>query len=448
MGLVISSIQEGLEQSDIQDLLDRVSLEQNVSILITDTDGGLLFKAGNSPNSIVFSLTQTELIEKMKTAEQNGGLYSEFVDASAQSDAAETGTLDKINYFGSQNSSHRLIFTSQYGVYVIFLDTSIRPPSIITDIIKGEMAYVAAIFLLLIIIMINILSKGVSKPIKRMRDEVLDLAFGNYDICFNIKGCSEILQLNSSLNHMVKQLSQLETMRQELIANISHDIRTPLAAIMGNCELMIDYPHERTAENIRSILDESAWLSELVSNMLKISKLRSTKDGLEITRFDLTNETEAILSRFQQLYNNEGFKIHFIYKQKAIVEADKMQISQVIYNFVNNAIKHSGADKTITVRQSYQDGEILMQIHNSGEGIAEDQLEYIWDRYYKGPNDRSDIGIGLGLSIVKSILEIHNSRFGVDSGKGDGSTFWFTMKPASSQSRYPLKHEPKPGRRK
>ena len=137
----------------------------------------------------------------------------------------------------------------------------------------------------------------------------------------------------------------------------------------------------------------------------------------------------ATLERYNKMKQQDHCILLFDYTADVFVFADRMKISQVLYNLINNAIHYTGEDKTVRIRQIANNSTVRVEISDSGDGIAPEMLDYIWDRYYKIDKEhkRAVIGTGLGLSIVKTILQMHNAQFGVQSEIGQGSTFWFEL---------------------
>lgn len=160
-------------------------------------------------------------------------------------------------------------------------------------------------FLCLTVLLVHLLSRGIARPVKRLSDAMIDLSLGNYNIHFDVGGCMEMLQLSETLNYKAGELRQLEKQRRNLIAEISHDLRTPLASIVAYCELLRDYPEERKPGSLQAILDEANWLSGLVNNLLQISKLQDNIESLDISSFGFTEELEHINS-FKPALAKEG----------------------------------------------------------------------------------------------------------------------------------------------
>ena len=199
--------------------------------------------------------------------------------------------------------------------------------------------------------------------------------------------------------------------------------------ITGYGEVMRDLPGENTPENIQIIIDEATRLSSLVNDLLDLSKLQSGSIKPQKSRFCLTDSIRDIFKRYSKLKEQDGYNIEFECGEDVFVVADELRISQVIYNLVNNAINYAGDDKTVIVTQIVKDNIVRIEVTDHGEGISPENLQYIWDRYYKVDKEhkRGVIGTGLGLSIVKGILDSHNAHYGVKSTLGKGSTFWFEL---------------------
>ena len=226
-------------------------------------------------------------------------------------------------------------------------------------------------------------------------------------------------------------------MQRELIANISHDLRTPLTMIGGYAEAMRDIPEEATPENLQIIIDETNRLSSMVNEVLDFSHLRTGKLELEQTDFNLTEEIREIVGRVSKMTAVDGYTVVFEETEDRFVHGDSKRISQVIYNLLGNALTYTGDDKTVRVSQKVIGSNVQVSVSDSGEGIPEADLPYIWDRYYRSRDNhrRAVIGSGLGLNICRGILEKHEAPYGVQSEIGQGTTFWFRLPAVSNQPK-------------
>ena len=203
--------------------------------------------------------------------------------------------------------------------------------------------------------------------------------------------------------------------------------------ISGYGEMMRDIPGENNAENVQVIIDEANRLTTLVNEILDVSKLQAGVQSLEVSVFDISAQVSEICERLRHLLKHE-FKIRLEQPGAVMVEGDSVKMTQVIYNLITNAVNYSTRRREIVVHQEVKDGVYRFAVQDFGAGIPEDMIPYVWDRYYRGSQShvRAKVGSGIGLSIVKGILQLHQAKFGVESKLGEGSTFWFELKTASA----------------
>ena len=215
------------------------------------------------------------------------------------------------------------------------------------------------------------------------------------------------------------------------MANVSHDLKTPLTMIKAYAEMARDLNkdnEEKRTDNLNVIIEESDRLNSLVNNILELSKSEKNMDTLTRENFSINELITKVLHRFDYL-TEEGYTLKFVSKKEYIIYADIQKIEQVIYNLVINAVNYTGKDKKVTVKIEENKGYIRVYVIDTGKGIAESDINLIWDKYYKNEKNhqRNKIGTGLGLSIVKNILIKHNYNYGVISTKGKGSKFYFDI---------------------
>ena len=207
--------------------------------------------------------------------------------------------------------------------------------------------------------------------------------------------------------------------------------------IGGYAEAMRDIPSENTPENMQIIMDETARLSTLVNEILDFSRLQTGTLAMNPQPMSLTDTVRAIVTRVGKLTEKDGYVIRFAPEENLTVVADETRIGQVVYNLLGNALTYTGKDKTVTLTQTLREGRVRLSVSDTGKGIAPEELPLIWNRYYRTQEShkRAVIGSGLGLSIVRNILEQHGAPYGVDSGDG-GTTFWFEL-PLAADEREP-----------
>ena len=327
------------------------------------------------------------------------------------------------------------IFEVDGAEYVIFQRTDITPLSAMISTLENQVVFIGTLLIIFTLILAAIMAKVITKPLEQVTEAAKSLAAGKYNTEFKGRGYREIDELSDTLNFAANELSQNDRLQKELISNISHDLRTPLTMIKGYSEVMRDIPEENTPENVQVIIDETARLTELVNDMLDLSKIQSGARLAEMREFCLTEVVRDTMFRYEKLTMQDEYKIEFKADRDVYVIADSTMILQVVYNLINNAINYTGEDKYVSVVQSVHDDVVRISVSDTGEGISEEQIPLIWERYYKidKVHRRATVGTGLGLSIVKGILEIHNATYGVSSILGKGSTFWFELKTSDSQ---------------
>ncbi len=328
----------------------------------------------------------------------------------------------------------RLINGGDGENYLIALNSELEPLSTTVSTLQTQFWMIALILLVGAVVLSWLISLNISRPIRQMNRAAKRLAQGYYDADFAVNGYREVVELSDSLTHASEELSKNDNLQKELIANISHDLRTPLTMIIGYSEVMRDLPGENTSENVQVIIDETQRLSNLVNDLLDLSKLQSGTRKMTLTRFDLTDLVRSTITRYEKLTQKDGYRVEFFYDHQVDVVADQTMILQVIYNLINNAINYTGEDKLVQVAQQLlPTGRVRISVTDTGAGIPADQIPLIWDRYYKidKVHRRAMVGTGLGLSIVKHILEQHETTYGVESKLSEGSTFWFELTPAT-----------------
>ncbi len=323
--------------------------------------------------------------------------------------------------------------------YLIVVESEITPVASTVDTIKVQLVMFTVFIIVISLIIALISAHFISKPIRKTTKNARQLALQNYDISFSGGNYKELCELNDTLTYSANELKKTDALQKELIANISHDLRTPLTMITGYSEVMRDIPQENTPENIQIIIDEANRLSQLVNDLLDISKLESGTIKMNNTVFNLTDCIKDIFKRYTKLIEQDNFNIVFEYDTEVYINADPLRISQVMYNLINNAINYCGDDRTVVVRQSIIDKKVCIEVIDHGEGIEEDKLPYIWDRYYKVDKEhkRAVVGTGLGLSIVKNILNQYKTQYGVKTKLSQGSDFWWQFDIAKKPDENP-----------
>ncbi|MBR6558401.1 MAG: HAMP domain-containing histidine kinase [Clostridia bacterium] len=427
-----STISKKMGDSRFEEIVKELAVDYEICVRIYRDDGKQTVSCDVLEDCVIHHTDSDTINSFFLEAKKNGGLsitamkregfkYTEFSDG-----LGDTIVLTNI------------ISGPDGRGYIVLLNANIAPVSATVNTLQSQLLWVSILTIMLGMVFAILMSRQISRPIAKLSRSAKTLAGGSYSVDFSVgEGCREVGELSDTLTYAAKELSKTDKMQKELIANISHDLRTPLTLIKGYGEVMRDIPGEMTPENMQVIIDETERLSSLVSDLVDMSKFQSGAPMLSTERFDLGETVLETMERYKKLTEKDGYILECDCESGLTVEADKTRILQVIYNLINNAVNYTGEDKKITVK-AYRDGDyVRVDVIDTGEGIEADKLALIWDRYYKidKVHRRAAVGTGLGLSIVKNILVLHGAEYGVDSVPGQGSTFWFAMKASKSDQK-------------
>lgn len=437
----LSHVETMSVDEDFSQAVDTIAESYDVCILVTDFEGKTLFSADKNMNCAIHKLPTGELVRIMEKAgdgevikiKNNIGLS--FDKDINNKDKRPNRFEDKMNMPPKDEYESLMlvkIITLNDGTQcAAFLNSIISPVSATVYTLRIQLIYISVIMVVIALVMAVVIAVKVSRPIININNSAKKMARGDYNIKYDVGSYKEISELSKTLNYTVSELKKTEDLQHELIANVSHDLRTPLTMITAYSEVMRDIPGENSPENVQVIIDEANRLTNLVNDMLDISKLQAGVDTLNAREYNLTSGIKSVIDRYAKLVEQDGYKVIFKYKEEDImVRADEFKIYQVLYNLVNNAINYTGPDKTVTIKQIVNGEIVRIEVTDTGDGIAEEELANVWERYYKADkkHKREVMGTGLGLSIVKNILKLHDAKYGVLSKVGEGSTFWFELK--------------------
>lgn len=281
-------------------------------------------------------------------------------------------------------------------------------------------------------ILMYILSKRITNPLKQMTQAARKIASGDWQNRLTYKGNDEVAVLADSFNHMIVTLENLEKMRRDFVANISHELRTPMTSINGFIEGILDgtIPEERQKEYLNIVKEEVKRLQRLVSDMLDIARMEAGDTKVNITVFDICETIRLSVIHLQQMIEDKNINFRASFEQESMqVKGDRDAIQRVVINLLHNAAKFTpeNGDISVTVRKVRGKAEII--VADTGEGISKEDLPYIFDRFHKADKSRSrdKTSVGLGLYIVKNTLKAHGEEIHVESEPGKGTVFSFTL---------------------
>lgn len=428
---ISTSIENALLNDDYvtqQDLnkITKINLDNNICTIIYNDRGDILYNADSLGDGCIFN--QNIVINDVSFNPLRSGL--EFKNILGDSDSLN------INITNNKSNQEMIIYGSKIKYNLsnlyLYINSPLEPVDSILVFFREQYLIYTIIVIILSSIVSIFISNKISKPIVNMNKSAKILAKGNYNISFNDSYFSETSELSRTLNEATYKLSKVDELRKDLIANVSHDIKTPLTMIKAYAEMIKDISGDnkvKREEHLNVILDEVDYLDKLVFDMNFLSKVQSGNYELNLNNFDIASKIREIVNLNRVTLTNNEINIILNVPDELIIFADETKMGQVIYNFLSNAIKHSEKGSNIYINVLRNDEYIRVEIIDEGEGIDEQDLPYIWDRYYKVDKQftRNHENTGLGLAIVKAILDTHKARYGVESQKNKGSKFYFEL---------------------
>ena len=422
---VVRMIESG-QYDDLEDYTDALmasSAQNDVCIQIFEVeDSSWRMSEAKTGGCAVFRLRPDEMGNQILSALQSS-------DGTYMAD-------DRIDLKTPESSVYRSIIYTRIvedsdddELLAVMVTAGITPINSTTGTLRTQMLYITGIILLMILGLVLILNRRIARPITNITESAKALSHGEYEPSKDCTEYAEVAELNETLVQAARDIRQADKAKRDLIANVSHDLRTPLTMISGYGEMMIDLPEEKNDENLQVIVNESRRLNALVNDLLDLSRLEENKIELQPSVFSMKELIEEQVRKYDVYRVQEGFTIEVTAAGEGMVEADRSRIEQVFNNFMTNAVHYSGENRRIEIRETQDNGRVRVSVKDFGEGIAEEDLGKIWDRYYKV--DKTHVrpinGSGLGLSICRRILEMHGAEYGVTSKLKEGSEFWFSL---------------------
>lgn len=352
-----------------------------------------------------------------------------LIDAINQKDGFSTTFIS--DYTNREMLVYAKKVDSNLANYYLLINSPLEPVESIINFFMNQYFLIGIVVLVIAIILSILLSRRIANPIVNMKKEANRLANGDYAATFVGESFEEINDLASTLNDATDKLGKMDELRKDLIANVSHDIKTPLTMIKAYAEMIIDISGDNKAkreEHLNVILKEADYLNRLVTDMRELSRMQAGYVVLTRSNFDLKDVVDNVLFLYDKLIKEKALSIN-LDGVEAVIWADEVKITQVVSNYISNAIKHSKVASSIDIRIINHEDYVRFEVEDHGSGIEEKDLPYIWDRYYKIDKSFSrDINsTGLGLAIVRVILEAHKAKYGVESKVDVGSTFYFEL---------------------
>lgn len=400
----IASIDAATERFVLSEETDYAALEEslNISLLSLDPDGSILYQSDGLP-------MRGQIVRRIPELAAAAGGGVEYL---------QTETED---------ARYALLSRAVPGGFLLIV-FSLVDVNEASRVLLQQLWILSAVLLLMALLLSVVLSRLFSRPILRVTAAAKRLAAGDYGTFVSVSAKDEIGQLTRALNELGTELGKAESLRRELIANVSHELRVPLTIIQGFAETVRDitWPdEEKRNAQLTMIAEEATRLSGMVNDILDYSKLESGSETISLSSFDGGEVLSEVIGCYEMEAGKKDIAIE-LQCRAGTITFDRGMLIRVLNNLVANAVQHAYRRTVVTVRCEERGNAARISVENTGAPIPENELESIWDRYHRIPQTGAagSLGTGLGLAIVKSILVQHGVDYGVKSDPSR-TVFWF-----------------------
>ena len=390
--------------------LRMLSTQYDVHIFILNDQGEVLFPQMIDGENATFDFSE-EIVELKNKLQGQDSRVVVFESNRRYIYGAEITQYDQTHYLYVEKSLELVLATS----------TQMRGRGILVAIFTFVFSFAVS----------SAVSAWLIRPISEMTFKAKKLANGDFNVDFHGADYGrEMVDLAEMLNYARDELSKADTMQKQLIANVSHDFKTPLTMIKAYASMIVEISgdnKEKREKHAQIIVDEADRLTSLVNDVLALSKMRAGLEELKMTDVDMSSYLYEILSRFDYLKETQGYHFDVEIEDGLFTRGDELKLGQALYNLIGNAVNYTGDDKCVFVSLKRTDkGLFRFTVKDTGEGIKPEERAEIWRRYYRSSetHKRPVKGTGLGLSIVKTVLDQHQFVCGVESEEGQGSAFF------------------------
>jgi Signal transduction histidine kinase len=413
--------------------------ENTGSIIWVVLEDGIVYKTSRELPDSLFVKDQESHLNKLPVTKQ----YSEILQhAGTKTEVGNFFGFFNDPYFKKRGGNNWLTIEKSFSytdaktgkefLVAIYMHTPVPEVQKVRTDVFGYFWISIGIAVLISIILIYFFSQRISKPLKEIKNAARIIASGEFSKRLNIKSNDEIGELAKTFNQMAVALENLEEMRRGFIANVSHELRTPMTSIRGFIEGILDgtIPPERQNQYLTIVRDETNRLNRLVNNLLDLARMEAGEIKLVKKPFDINELVRRCVIKLETFLVEKNIMIEARFDEEMLmVNADADAIERVIYNLLHNAIKFTPQDGKITILVNPMKDKVLLSIEDTGSGIEKNELDMIWERFYKSDKSRSrdKTGTGLGLAIVKNIINEHGQQIWVESEPGVGTKFTFTL---------------------
>ncbi|MBR4455587.1 MAG: HAMP domain-containing histidine kinase [Solobacterium sp.] len=414
-------------QENLTDTIWSISASNDTCVRVIDTYGA--DELTGNMGCVLYRMNTKQILEQYDLARENSNEYLSVSEGMMPLPGGPGGDRRPPEGTEMKNITLTRVVDTDYGTSIIMVYAGLTPVSTTIQTLRVQILYIAGILFVSVILLAFFMNRSIATPLMKINEAAKTLPNGTYEADESTGRYREAQELNDTLYHAAEEIQKADKAKRDLIANVSHDLRTPLTMIRGYGEMMRDLPGEKTDENLEVIINESQRLKYLVDDLLDLSKLDSNVIELHPTVFSISELVRRNVQKYSFYHSQEGFEIRVDCPEELMVYADESRIEQVFNNFMTNAVNYSGNSRVIEIRVKRNGKNARTEVQDFGEGIASEKLKDIWDRFYKIDREhiRRTNSSGLGLNICQRLLKLHNAPYGVESEIGKGSTFWFEL---------------------
>lgn len=399
----------------LEDYYQVIGHSINADIFFVDLSGAVVLSSTiGDPMPVGSHVSQTVM-----NAFTTGDLY------------AETGKLGGLYEQSHHTVGKPIVDSSHRVVGAIFASTSTEALNLFLLEIFQMFFISVAVMMLFSFIVIFFITSNMLKPLQDMVTATHSFAKGDFSARVMVEGDDEVAILADSFNKMASDLAILEQTRRNFTANVSHELKTPMTSIGGFIDGILDgtIPQEKHNHYLRIVSTEVQRLSRLVRSMLNIARMEAGEEKVNLHMVNISDLVAQTTLMFEQKITDKNLEVNGLVTEKRMVEADADLIHQVVYNLIDNAVKFASQDGYLACRFYEENGQTFIAIRNSGEGLSPEEINCVFDRFYKTDKSRGldKNGVGLGLYIAKTIVTLHDGEIFIKSVVGEYTEFIFSL---------------------
>jgi signal transduction histidine kinase len=351
----------------------------------------------------------------------------------------DTGTQDSLEYVGVAVSQNGHVVGAVYVAHRVEgggLAGAIAGTASFIRSVWWQFLVAGAIAAIIALGLARLLARGLTQPLRDMAEAAGRMARGDYGQKVRVRSRDETGQLADAFNRMAGEMEGLERLRRDLVANVSHELKTPISALRGHLENLLDGVENPNPQLLETMVQQSERLSRLVDQLLDLSRLESGAAPLKLEPVRLAPLVERVIAEVEIARPDRPLQVrNEVSPRLPPVQADRERIHQVLFNLLDNAFRFTPDGGAIEVRAVRQNGSCEVSVVDTGPGIPREHLPFVFERFYRvdASRSRGDGGTGIGLAIARSVVGAHGGRIWAESEPGRGSAFHFTL-PAPDQA--------------